>query len=335
MIIGEYIREMMVETATLLGRSLDAYWPVNIGTLNDLPERNLSMHFAHAAIKRSFHIFAEINNHEKNKEERLDILCISPDNKYYLACEFKTYVYHSMEKSHHNTDSRNDILRVSKFNLNNMLPDDIFGGRFTQNIANCNKRIGIVAGVLWRNDSDSIILDSAGQRRFIDNVVKLGGVVNESPILVKRYEPVKRTTETKHWFGAYYLYYALVGDLTVKVDTSGSIISEQNKMPEKASIVPSSFNIDKILTDTEESNSESKTNVFMSPGNHLSSTGKVILRKYKDACYGEGINGTVSKCNTTAKSQVWYATYDVNDCPIWLCSRCGCQWSRKEKSNIN
>ena len=213
----DYINDLMIETAKHLKRSLDVYWPTNVGSSNDLPERNLSAHFSHVLLKRDFHLYAEIGNQYKPEKELLDILCISPDKRYHLACEFKTYTSGSMKKS------TNDIERVNAFPINIHLPEDIFGENLVDDLRNCKSRIGVVAGVLWRGNTESKYLSGVTQSDFSNKVTLLGGIIGKEPILVKKYEPSKITRDTKAWCGAYYLYYAVLGDFEQLVNDNGFI----------------------------------------------------------------------------------------------------------------
>lgn len=215
--IVAYIHDIMVDTTALLRRSLDVYWPTNVGSLNDLPERNLSAHFSHAVLKRNFHLFAEVNNQYKSEKELLDILCISPDKRYHLTCEFKTYTNGSMRRS------IRDIDRVNVFPLNVDLSPDIFGKSFVDTLQQCKSRVGVIAGVLWRKSFESPALESTAQQAFARRVEELHGVITDDPILVKEYKPGSGSPFSS-WEGAYYLYYALVGDLHIEVDHLGNLV---------------------------------------------------------------------------------------------------------------
>ncbi|WP_026840534.1 hypothetical protein [Citrifermentans bremense] len=213
--IAVYIHDIMIDTAAFLRRSLDVYWPTNVGSLNDLPERNLSAHFSHAVLMRNFHLFAEVNNQYKSEKELLDILCISPDKRYHLTCEFKTYTNGSMRRS------VRDIDRVHTFPLNVDLSPEIFGSPFVNTLQQCHSRIGVIAGVLWRKSFESPSLNSTAQQAFARRVEELNGVITDEPILVREYRPGSGSPFSS-WEGAYYLYYALVGDLHIEVDHMGN-----------------------------------------------------------------------------------------------------------------
>lgn len=94
--------------------------------------------------------------------------------------------------------------------------------------------------------------------------------------------------------------------------------------------------LDEVLADEpkkEKVVKEKKDKIQRESNPKLSKLGKEIVRFYKDACYGNGINDTISRCNTEKadKSRKWAATYDANDNSVWECCTCGCQWARSER----
>jgi len=239
--VTTYIHEIMADTATHLKRSLDVYWPTNVGHLNDLPERNLSAHFSHAMLKRNFHLYAETNNQFKPEKELLDILCISPDKKYHITCEFKTYTSGSMKRSD------KDVERVISFPLNIDLSPEIFGPNYVAALKGCNVRVGLVAGILWRKKGQSAKLNGRSQMDFVNKVTSLGGVIIEDPILVKEYTPEMSSPASDLWSGGYYLYYAILGNTTCEVDGEGNLLKYDQE------VRLDSFRPDTSRVTTEES----------------------------------------------------------------------------------
>jgi hypothetical protein len=198
----QYLEFVLLDTATSLKRSMDAYWSADEGGKYDLPESNVSLHFAHQLLCRGFHVYAEANHPEGQLDGRkiqgIDMLAISPDRKWWLACEFKKYIGSNM------TYSMDDLNRVATFQLNKNLDPDQIGHMGLETVELCTKGIGLVAGMTWAGGQNPQIKFSRSERHrtFVEKLEKRGGQVLE-PILVRQYQETKAK-------GAYFLLAAII-----------------------------------------------------------------------------------------------------------------------------
>ncbi|MBJ6728019.1 hypothetical protein [Geomesophilobacter sediminis] len=209
-----FIDDVMRESAQSLGRSLDSYWPTKVSGTCDIPERNVSLHCAIALANRGLGVFQELAFPHTEKSQRLDVLAIAPGHSFALYLEFKAYTGASMDAS---TD---DLDRVKQFSLNRVFDPKIFGLEFVENLNSLDHEVGIVAGALWRPSGGQVELAGPAQKRFAAKVETLGGVVCREPHLIRRYTPERNPT----WDGAYYLYWAVVGDWQRKMDVRGILV---------------------------------------------------------------------------------------------------------------
>ncbi len=177
------IEDVLQSTANSLSKAMDVYWAADAAGANDLPERNLSLHFAHQLMCRDFSLYAEANHPEKKINGRevqgIDMLAISPDRDYYLACEFKNYVGHTMHLS------QDDLDRVATFDLNRNFASEIMLPNRKETLKKCAEGFGLVAGLTWMYGADPKINLSTSQNHkpFEEKVKKLDGrVLKEIPL---------------------------------------------------------------------------------------------------------------------------------------------------------
>jgi len=174
--------------------SLAVYWPADENGNNDPEEKFLSFHFAHIFLRTGFSVFAEAN-HPSPDCRGLDLLAISANCDYFVACEFKRHVSNSMSASF------KDVERVASFRLNDKLRLGRLGEDPMRVLKSCELGIGLVAGLNWSpRMRGGTLVDNAEQKQFADRIIQLEGEVGQ-PELVYQYNCTDAT-------GAYYLQYA-------------------------------------------------------------------------------------------------------------------------------
>jgi len=205
-----FIDTVMRESANSLGRALEAYWPTRVSDSCELPERNISLHCSLALANMGFSVMQELAFPGSPQTERLDVLAIAPEHSFALHLEFKSYTYGSMAAS------LNDLERVKRFSVNRGIDAAIFGKQLVDGVNSINCEVGVVAGALWRSTHQNTVLSGIAQEDFTARVIALDGVVCKTPHMIRRYTPERG----RAWDGAYYLYWAAVGDWRSKVDAS-------------------------------------------------------------------------------------------------------------------
>ena len=80
------IERLVRRAANSMADSLHFYWP-SLGR-NDIPERNISAHFAHVLLDHDFLLYAEAHP-EDTARRHLDLLAIHPTRDTLVAAEFK------------------------------------------------------------------------------------------------------------------------------------------------------------------------------------------------------------------------------------------------------
>jgi hypothetical protein len=211
-----FINTVMRDSAQSLGRSLESYWPTKVSKNCDLPERNLSLHCSLVLANLGFSVLQELAFPDRPRAERLDVLAIAPRHSFALSMEFKSYVNGSM------AESLEDLERVKRFSVNKGLDPAIFGRPFVDRVNSIGCEVGVVAGALWRGSRQGMALSGAAQEGFAAKVRMLDGVICREPHLIQRYTPERGGA----WDGAYYLYWALVGDWQRKVNAGGILGGE-------------------------------------------------------------------------------------------------------------
>ena len=190
------IHHLMTETAKALGRSFDYYWPCDEHGKNDPPERNLSIHLAHVLLQKGYAVFAEAD-HPDESVQGIDILGITPDKEWFLACEIKKHLKSGM------SESIEDLPRVAEFWLNENLTYKRCGSEPIEVLKTCCGGIGLVAGLKWIDKQETAPHQATLDRtRFGEELNNLGGAIGD-PILVRRYTGPAAP-------GAYYLQYAFL-----------------------------------------------------------------------------------------------------------------------------
>ncbi|MBU5635486.1 hypothetical protein KOM00_01935 [Geomonas sp. Red69] len=209
-----FIDHVMRETAKSLGRSLDSYWPTRVSNTCELPERNLSLHCSVVLANMGFSVLQELSFPGQPKAERLDVLAIAPAHSFALHLEVKQYWSGSM------INSLADLERVKRFSVDRSLDPVIFGRSFVDPINSLGCEVGVVAGTLWRSTRQGTDLTGEAQETFVSHVQAMDGVICQEPHLIRRYTPEGNSS----WNGAFYLYWALVGDWRRKVSADGKLI---------------------------------------------------------------------------------------------------------------
>ena len=188
------IHHLVTETAKSVGRSFDYYWPSDEHGKNDPPEQNLSIHLAHVLLQKGYAVFAEVN-HPDESVQGIDMLGITPDKEWFLACEIKKHLKSGM------SESIKDLQRVAEFWLNENLTYERCGSEPIEVLKTCCGGIGLVAGLKWTGKQGDAPLKAALDRTTFGDVLnKIGGTIGD-PILVRRYTGPAAP-------GAYYLQYA-------------------------------------------------------------------------------------------------------------------------------
>jgi len=131
--------------------------------------------------------------------------------------EVKQYVNGSMD------ESLNDLERVKRFSNNRELDAAIFGKPFVDRVSPLGCEVGVVAGTLWRGARQETQLSGKAQEAFAAKVRELDGFICREPHLIQRYTPERN----KAWDGAYYLYWALVGDWRRRTDPLGKLLPKE------------------------------------------------------------------------------------------------------------
>jgi hypothetical protein len=132
------VSDLVETTADTLRKSCENYWPAK--DEYDPAERNVSLHFAHAMIAKGFSVFAEARHPNRQKVQRIDLLGLSPENEWFLGCEFKRLYSRSDVSS-----LIDDLERLDKYSLQ----------------SECHKGFGFVGGLNWvpASKKSSKILD--------------------------------------------------------------------------------------------------------------------------------------------------------------------------------
>lgn len=139
----EQVRALHQVAAQSLYESLRVYWPADEYDRNDPGERNVSLHFAHAMIAAKFAVFGEAWHSAplERKSSRIDLLGISPNCSWFLACEFKRLF------AKHYVDLAFDIEKLSRFSLNSKLKSDSCGELVARVATHCKLGVGLVGGL--------------------------------------------------------------------------------------------------------------------------------------------------------------------------------------------
>jgi len=187
---GNCIKSLLQESSASLGRSLETYWPV--ANRHTAPEKNpdpnqanVSLHVAHAMLCAGFAVFGEADYPLAARPDRLDVLGISPEGNWFLACEFD-------KLSYKNEDQPLEIMlkglcRLEAFWLRKELPLDRFGEEAYRTSVECDCGYGLVGELYWvREGAEPSVLGflqqpeqtarSETERRFLENLRRLDGV---------------------------------------------------------------------------------------------------------------------------------------------------------------
>ena len=128
---GNCIESLLQESSTSLGRSLERYRPVanrhkDSEKNPDPNQASVSLHVAHAMLRAGFAVFGEADYPlEATIADRLDVLGISPEGKWFLACEFDKLSYKSEDQPLE--IMLKGLCRLEAFWLRKELPLDRFG----------------------------------------------------------------------------------------------------------------------------------------------------------------------------------------------------------------
>jgi len=137
------IKNCLGETADSIGRSFTSYWPADAKNKNDPAERNVSLHLAHILLKREYSMFAEAD-HPNTQFQGIDLLGISPQGDWFLACEIKRLF--SAEKL---SGMLEDLSRLETFWLKQDLTAKSCGEPVARLVKECRTGYGLVAGLHW------------------------------------------------------------------------------------------------------------------------------------------------------------------------------------------
>jgi hypothetical protein len=149
--ITDRVEDLLAESARSLKRSLANYWPADHESRNDIAERNLSLHFAHAMLCQGFSVFAEADHPDSDSVgiQGIDLLALSPANDWFLAFGAKRIFSFLRIAS-----VLADVERLASFWLNHKLD---FDDSICSIVRGCNLGVGIVGGLSWLSESESKI----------------------------------------------------------------------------------------------------------------------------------------------------------------------------------
>ena len=173
------VTSMLDLASQSLGRSFARYWPARG---NNAPkEKNVSFHLAYAMLREKWAVFAEAV-HPDPCIQGVDLVGISPEDDWFLACESKRL--YSTEKL---TSMFDDLGRLKSFWLNRGLSEDVFGERTHRLVTTCRRGYGLVVGLHWAGQRSSLMSlwqqpyrspKNDGQCQFVARVKELGGSVS-------------------------------------------------------------------------------------------------------------------------------------------------------------
>jgi len=81
------IERIVRRGAASLAESVHFYWP-SAKLQNEIPERNITLHLAHAFLSEGFLTYGEAHP-DGSADSFLDLLALQPHQKVVVACEFK------------------------------------------------------------------------------------------------------------------------------------------------------------------------------------------------------------------------------------------------------